>query len=90
MDSAASFTGFAHSRVDGVRKVTGSARYAAEFAAAGLAVGCLASSAIAKGRIVRLHTQAAAAVPGVLRIFSHEDHRRTERAAHRARGRRGL
>src|SRR6476659_9912500 len=77
MDSAAAFTGFSQSRVDGVLKVTGGARYAAEFHAPGLAFGCVASSAIPKGRITVLHTEAAAAVPGVLCVFSHKHHRHT-------------
>ena len=51
MSQAGSYVGTAQSRVDGRAKVTGAARYAAEFNSPGLAHGVVISSAIAKGRI---------------------------------------
>ncbi|MGV3639564.1 MAG: xanthine dehydrogenase family protein molybdopterin-binding subunit [Adhaeribacter sp.] len=65
--------GKAANRVDGRDKVSGQARYAAEFPAEGLSYGVVVSSDIAKGRITRLDTAAARRVPGVLQVFSHEN-----------------
>ena len=65
------------SRVDGPLKVTGTARYAAEFTAPDLLHGVVVSAAIAKGRITRLHLDAAKAVPGVVEVFTHENRMRT-------------
>ena len=54
------------SRVDGHAKVTGAAKYAAEHNVPGLAYGFVVTSAIAKGRVRRIHTTDAMAVLGVL------------------------
>lgn len=59
------------SRVDGKLKVTGGARYAAEHPVAGLLYGVVVSSAIARGRITKLHLDAARGAPGVVEIVSH-------------------
>ena len=59
------------SRVDGHAKVTGAAKYAAEHHVPGLAYGFVVTSAIARGRIRRIHTAQALAVPGVLDVFTH-------------------
>ncbi|MBK3775177.1 molybdopterin-dependent oxidoreductase [Azospirillum brasilense] len=61
------------SRVDGRKKVTGNAHYAAEFTLPDLAHGCIVSSAIARGRITRIDTAAALALPGVIHVFTHEN-----------------
>jgi xanthine dehydrogenase YagR molybdenum-binding subunit len=68
------------SRVDGPAKVTGSAKYAAEFAAEGLAHGFIVSSPIAKGRIVRIDADDALALPGVLQVFTHKNRPRVARS----------
>jgi len=60
------------SRVDGRAKVTGRARYAAEYPAADLVFGVVVNSTIAKGRIIGIDTSAARAIPGVLDILTHE------------------
>jgi xanthine dehydrogenase YagR molybdenum-binding subunit len=60
-------------RIDGVAKVTGHARYAAEHCAADLAWGVVVNSNIAKGRIERIDTKRALAVPGVLDVLTHEN-----------------
>ncbi len=65
--------GSALSRVDGVAKVTGAARYSAEYAAEGLLYGVVVSSAIAKGRITAIEEAAARAVPGVVEILTHKN-----------------
>src|SRR6266571_5977563 len=69
---AAGYLGKPTSRVDGRAKVTGTAKYAAEYDVPGLAHGFVVSSAIAKGRITTIHTADALAVAGVLDIFTHE------------------
>jgi xanthine dehydrogenase YagR molybdenum-binding subunit len=65
--------GIAASRVDGRAKVTGEARYAAEFTARGLLHGFVVSSAIAKGRIRTIDRNDALAVAGVAEVFTHEN-----------------
>jgi xanthine dehydrogenase YagR molybdenum-binding subunit len=60
-------------RVDGVAKVTGAARYAAEHAAANLLYGVVVSSTIAKGRIAKIDDAAARAVAGVVEIITHQN-----------------
>jgi xanthine dehydrogenase YagR molybdenum-binding subunit len=70
--TATSYLGKPTSRVDGRAKVTGVAKYAAEYNVAGLAHGFVVSSAIAKGRIKRIHTADALSVDGVLDVFTHE------------------
>ena len=61
------------SRVDGVAKVTGKAKYAAEFNVPNLAYGFVVSSAIAKGRIKSIDRTAALALPGVIEVFAHDN-----------------
>ena len=61
------------SRVDGPAKVTGAAKYAAEFNEPNLAYGFVVSSAIAKGRIKSIDRTAALAVPGVIEVFAHDN-----------------
>ncbi|OTP66572.1 xanthine dehydrogenase family protein molybdopterin-binding subunit [Caballeronia sordidicola] len=58
-------------RVDGVAKVTGIAKYSAEYHVPDLLYGVTVVSAIAKGRIVSIDEEAARAVPGVVDIVSH-------------------
>lgn len=60
------------SRIDGRAKVTGAAKYAAEYNAPGLAHGFSVNATIAKGRIRRIDAAEALAVEGVLDVFTHE------------------
>src|ERR1700704_5685892 len=69
----APYIGTATSRVDGLAKVTGAAKYAADHNVAGLAHGSVVCSTIAKGRITRLDTGAALAVRGVLTVLTHDN-----------------
>jgi xanthine dehydrogenase YagR molybdenum-binding subunit len=69
----APYIGTATSRVDGVAKVTGAARYAAEFNVPGLLYGSLVTSTIAKGRITRIDRSAALRVKGVFDVLTHEN-----------------
>lgn len=59
------------SRVDGVAKVTGRAKYAAEFRAPNLAYGFIVLGTVAKGRIREIDTRGAERAPGVVRVFTH-------------------
>jgi len=67
------------SRVDGRAKVTGKAKYAAEYNVPNLAYGCIVSSAIAKGKIVAINAAEALKLPGVLHVFTHENSPRAGR-----------
>ncbi|SFG39833.1 xanthine dehydrogenase family protein molybdopterin-binding subunit [Pontibacter chinhatensis] len=60
-------------RVDGRAKVTGEAKYAAEFNAPNLAYGFVLNSAIARGTIKSIDTSKALALDGVLEVFTHEN-----------------
>jgi xanthine dehydrogenase YagR molybdenum-binding subunit len=59
------------SRVDGVAKVTGKAKYAAEFRSPNLAYGFIVTGTIAKGTIKSIDTRDAERAPGVVRVFTH-------------------
>lgn len=59
------------SRYDGVAKVTGAARYAADYAQDGMAHAYIVTSDIAAGRILELMTAEAMEITGVLAVFSH-------------------
>lgn len=58
-------------RIDGHAKVTGQARYAAEYPAPDLVWGVVVNSTVARGRIAALQLEKALAVPGVLDIITH-------------------
>ena len=60
------------SRVDGRLKVTGGARYTAEFQVKDVSYGVLVLSTVAKGRVTRIDTAAAAKAPGVLAVITHQ------------------
>jgi xanthine dehydrogenase YagR molybdenum-binding subunit len=61
------------SRVDGRVKVTGEAKYAAEFNVPNLTYGYVVSSEIAKGKITKIDASDALKLPGVLQVFTHEN-----------------
>ena len=61
------------SRVDGVAKVTGTARYAGDQPTTKPAYGVLHTSTIAKGRIRAIHEEEARRVRGVLEIFTYRN-----------------
>jgi len=71
--SQTTYIGQPISRVEGRAKVTGEAKYAAEFNHPGLTYGYVVSSAIAKGTITHIDASAALALPGVLHVFTHEN-----------------
>jgi xanthine dehydrogenase YagR molybdenum-binding subunit len=59
------------SRIDGRLKVTGAAKYSAEYTVEGLTYGVLAGSTITKGTIATLDTKAAERAPGVLAVVTY-------------------
>jgi xanthine dehydrogenase YagR molybdenum-binding subunit len=67
----APYIGSGTSRIDGVAKVTGAAKYAAEFNAPGLLHGSIVASTITKGRITGIDASAAKRVRGVLDVLTH-------------------
>ncbi|MDM0111387.1 xanthine dehydrogenase family protein molybdopterin-binding subunit [Variovorax sp. J22R133] len=71
MMNSSAHIGDAPNRVDGFEKVTGRARYAAEYDTAGLLHGWVVSSDIAKGKIVAIDEGAARRVPGVVEVITH-------------------
>lgn len=66
-------TGAALDRIDGPKKVTGTATYAFEYAVDDVTYAFPVQSTIAKGRIVSVDTGAAQAIPGVITVLTHEN-----------------
>jgi xanthine dehydrogenase YagR molybdenum-binding subunit len=60
-------------RVDGPRKVTGEARYAAEFDVPDLLYAALVLSTVPAGTIRSIEAEAARRLPGVYAVISHEN-----------------
>ena len=58
-------------RVDGRLKVTGGARYAAEFPTANVVHAVIVTSTVPVGRISSIDTKAAEAAPGVIKVMTH-------------------
>ena len=73
MTATGPYIGTAQRRVDGALKVTGAAKYSAEFAADDLSYGYIVSGAIAKGEITAIDISAAMAAPGVVDVLTHEN-----------------
>jgi len=66
-------------RIDARLKVTGQATYPADIATANVAYGALATSSIARGKVSKLQTEDAKAVPGVLDIVTYGDMNNTDK-----------
>jgi xanthine dehydrogenase YagR molybdenum-binding subunit len=60
-------------RVDGRLKVTGTARYAADWPVDGLAFGYIVQSTVANGRIASIDAARARREPGVIAVMTHEN-----------------
>jgi xanthine dehydrogenase YagR molybdenum-binding subunit len=61
------------SRLDGPQKVSGSARFAAEFPMKNMVYAALKYSTVARGRIQELNTAAAESAPGVVLVMTHHN-----------------
>jgi xanthine dehydrogenase YagR molybdenum-binding subunit len=60
-------------RIDGRKKVTGTATYAAEVQVANVAHAVIVGSAIGRGRITAIESRAAEAAPGVIAVLTHRN-----------------
>jgi xanthine dehydrogenase YagR molybdenum-binding subunit len=60
-------------RIEGVDKVAGRARYAAEFSFAELAYGAIVQSTIVRGVIATVDVDASLEQPGVIAVFTHHN-----------------
>jgi xanthine dehydrogenase YagR molybdenum-binding subunit len=69
----ASSIGTPASRIDGHAKVSGAAKYAAEFNVSNLVHASVVASAITKGRIVHIDANAARRVDGVIDVLTHQN-----------------
>ncbi len=65
--------GDAVTRLDGPAKVTGKAKYAAEFEVPNVAYAVMVTSTIPQGRIVRMETAQAERAPGVVKILTPDN-----------------
>jgi len=79
LSDASGYIGHPLSRVDGSVKVTGAARFAAEYAPEDLLYAVLVCSTIARGRIAGIDTTVAEANPGVVSILTHRNAPRMKR-----------
>jgi xanthine dehydrogenase YagR molybdenum-binding subunit len=66
-------TGAPLNRIDGRLKVTGGARYAAEYPLPNMAYAVIISSSIANGRVVRVDSAAAEKLKGVLAVLTPQN-----------------
>jgi len=73
MSATTSSVGKPLDRVDGRRKITGQAAYAAEARHPSLAHAVVVQSTIASGRILAIDSAAARRAPGVLAVLTHEN-----------------
>jgi xanthine dehydrogenase YagR molybdenum-binding subunit len=71
-------------RVDGIRKVTGSATYAAEWPLENMAYGVMITSEIAAGTITRIDPSAAERADGVICLLTPDDTADLPKAGHGA------
>lgn len=72
-NSSGRYIGQPVDRVDGLAKVTGAAKYAAEYFADDLHYGFTYSSEIAKGKIRSINTDKALAAHGVIGVLTHKN-----------------
>ena len=73
-------------RIDGPKKVTGTATYAFEHALDEVTYAFPVQSTIANGRIVSIDTSAAQAIPGVILVLTHENYTAPQDTGGRTRG----
>jgi xanthine dehydrogenase YagR molybdenum-binding subunit len=73
MSSTLPLIGAPADRVDGRRKVTGTAPYSAEYPLAGLVYAVMITATIGKGRVTSIDSREAHRVPGVVTIMTHEN-----------------
>ena len=72
-DGMQGIIGKALPRIEGLAKVTGTAPYAAEYEAEGLAHGVLITATVTRGRVASIDTDRATAMPGFIALVDHAD-----------------
>src|SRR4051812_28834099 len=72
-EPASTYVGRPMDRIDGRLKVTGAARYAAEFEVPGITHAVLIQSTVARGRVIALDASAAENAPGVLTVMTFKN-----------------
>ena len=70
-------------RVEGHGKVTGTARYAAEFNQPGQVYAIIVGSTVGLGRVVRIESALVMQMPGVLAVISHQNAPRLPYVVHK-------
>jgi xanthine dehydrogenase YagR molybdenum-binding subunit len=70
-------------RVDGWAKVTGSARYAADFNQESQAYAVIVSATVGLGRVAEIDTAAVLRMPGVIAVISHHNSPRLAYGGHK-------
>ncbi|KXF75790.1 acylaldehyde oxidase [Paramesorhizobium deserti] len=78
------FIGSPHTRVDGPRKVTGNARYAADFNQAGQAYAVIVSATVGLGRITEMDGASIERMPGVVAVITHHNAEKLPYLPHKA------
>src|SRR5947207_7886685 len=73
MNLVTRFIGLPLDRIDGPKKVTGTATYAYEHQVEDVAYVFPVQCTIARGRVVSINASAALALPGVVNVLSHEN-----------------
>ena len=73
MEDGPAITGKAIPRTDGPLKVSGKAKYAAEYDVPNLLHAAVVSASIAKGRVLSIDDAAAKAFPGVIDVLTHKN-----------------
>lgn len=71
-------------RVDGAAKVTGSARYAADFNQPGQAYAVIVSATVGLGRITRIDSADVEKMPGVIAVITHRNAPRLAYGPHKS------
>jgi xanthine dehydrogenase YagR molybdenum-binding subunit len=80
---SAALVGQPIARLDGPAKVTGSARYAAEFNQPGQAYAVVVGSTIGRGRITGIDADTVTGLPGVIAVISHLNAPRLDYGPHK-------
>ena len=73
MNNENKYFGKGLNRVDGPAKVTGEAKYAAEFNVPDLLYGYIINSTITNGEIESINTEVANGIKGVVKVFTHKN-----------------
>ena len=71
--SEASAVGASLARIDGPLKVSGQAKYTSDYHFPGMLYACPVGATIASGELTGLDTSTASKMPGVVKVFTHEN-----------------